>query len=393
MRNAHRPTAFGLVLGLSLAAVASPIMPSSTAAAPDGSGYCADREEAAFLDLINRYRAENGLEPLGFSRTLSEAAESHSSDMAATGYFDHTMSDGTTVEQNIRFHGYDGGTYGENIAAGTDTAAYAFETWRYSPTHNENMLRPAYGAIGIGRVQGGGSGYGWYWTTIFGGELDEPASICADASERARTVDDVNLRLGPGPEYDIARAVPAGVEFPVVGEEVNGYLPVEHDGETVWVAQEFLAVEGVVPTAAPIPVPEPVVSVTETVTLRGEPNREAASVGMIPAGDAIEITGEAVAGFLPVTWEGSSGWVDATYIGGATEAPQLVSSGADHLAGASARAVDALNLRASPSREAEIVTVVPAGSELPLTGNRENGYFEVRLGETVAWADAAYLRS
>ncbi|HYO29113.1 MAG TPA: SH3 domain-containing protein [Thermomicrobiales bacterium] len=385
------------LVGLALAVVAAVAAPPAASAAPDDPAYCADAEEAAFLDILNAYRAENALEPLALSRSLSEAAEFHSADMASTGYFDHTMSDGTSVEQNIRFHGYTGGTYGENIAAGTDTAESAFRTWQASATHNQNMLQPAYGAVGIGRVQDGGAGLGWYWTTIFGGEFDEPAAVCSEGSRGARTIDDVNLRRGPGPGFEVKRAVPAGIEFPIVGEAVDGYLPIEDDGETVWAALEFLSVDGTGPASTAVAdgaeVLESAVSVTQTVDLRVEPDREAAVVAMIPTGDEVELTGEETGEFVGATWEGASGWIDAAYVSraGVSSLPQ--SADGTELAGVTATSIDALNLRSEPSREGAVLTVVPTGTDLLLTGNRTDGYFEVRFGDLLAWADAAYLRS
>jgi uncharacterized protein YkwD/uncharacterized protein YraI len=379
---------------LALATVAAAVAGPVTLAAPEGAAFCADPEEAQFLELINDYRAENGLQPLGFSRALSAAAEFHSDHMAATGYFAHTMSDGTTVEQNVRNHGYRDGTFGENIAAGVETAELAFQTWQNSASHNQNMLRPAFGAIGISRVHDGGSGYGWYWTTIFGGSLDERAEVCGESGRRARTVDDVNLRRGPGNQHDVKQAVLAGVELPVAGEPVDGYLPVDHDGETVWVALEFVAVDeaaGTTPDAT-WPAPQPPATVTETVNLRAEPSRESTVLAMIPAGEAIDLSGEEANGYLGASWQGTVGWVDGAYVAGdpaSTAAPEADPAG---LGGVTATAIDALNLRAAPSREGAVLTVVPAGAELLLTGNRDGGYFEVRFGDLTAWADAAYLR-
>ena len=88
---------------------------------------CADSEEVGFLALINDYRAASGLRPLSLSSSLSSAAAYHSVDMAANGYLAHTLLDGTTVEQNMANFGYEGGTHGENIAAGTETAAEMLE--------------------------------------------------------------------------------------------------------------------------------------------------------------------------------------------------------------------------------------------------------------------------
>src|SRR5207237_9284275 len=58
---------------------------------------------------------------------------------------------------------------GENLAAGTAGAQAAFDLWKGSPGHSPNMLGANYYVIGIARAYTAGSGYGWYWTTDFGG--------------------------------------------------------------------------------------------------------------------------------------------------------------------------------------------------------------------------------
>lgn len=42
-----------------------------------------------------------------------------------------------------------------------------------SSGHNQNMLNPNYRVIGIARAYDAASSYGWYWTTDFGGTVDE----------------------------------------------------------------------------------------------------------------------------------------------------------------------------------------------------------------------------
>src|SRR5687767_10677931 len=53
-----------------------------------------DEEERAFLEIINAYRVENALEPLGACLSLSVAAEAHSEDMRDRDYFDHASPEG-----------------------------------------------------------------------------------------------------------------------------------------------------------------------------------------------------------------------------------------------------------------------------------------------------------
>jgi uncharacterized protein YkwD len=154
---------------------------TGAAAAP----ACGDAEEVAFLGLINAYRAQNGLEPLAMSPTLTTAARDHSQDMGTQNYFDHTGLNGSTFSQRIAAAGYPGGTLAENIFAGDQTAQGAFESWRNSPGHNANMLNPAYKAIGIGRANVPGSDWGWYWTTTFGDQVDGACGGAAAAAQPA----------------------------------------------------------------------------------------------------------------------------------------------------------------------------------------------------------------
>lgn len=154
---------------------------NGAAAAP----ACGDTEEVAFLTLINQYRAQNGLEPLAMSPTLTLAARDHSLDMGTQNYFDHVGLNGSTFSQRIAAAGYPGGTLAENIFAGGQTAQGAFESWRNSPGHNANMLNPAYKAIGIGRANVPGSDWGWYWTTTFGDVVDATCGTATTAAQPA----------------------------------------------------------------------------------------------------------------------------------------------------------------------------------------------------------------
>ena len=129
--------AFTIFASGAAAAPADPAQFTETSLAVSSADACADSEEVAFLSLINDYRAASGLRPLSLSSSLSSAAAYHSVDMAAKGYLAHTLLDGTTVPQNMANFGYEGGTHGANIAAGTATGAEAMQTWQGSAEHNE----------------------------------------------------------------------------------------------------------------------------------------------------------------------------------------------------------------------------------------------------------------
>ena len=371
--------------------------------------YCADEEERAFLELINAYRAEHGVGPLVMSQALGAAAETHSLDMAATGYFDHTMSDGSSVAQNLRNHGYTGRTYGENITAGVETADAAFSMWRNSSAHNENMLRSAYTAIGIGRAQAPGSGYGWYWTTIFGGTVDAPAVLCGQASTaptapgtldgNALATDALNLRSGPGTGYALLGSVPAGSRLEVTGEAQSGYYPVTYRGESGWVLADLVVVDALASNPASDDEPpsvagdNAVATTIDDVYLRSGPTRDAPFVTTIPAGSPVALSGSADGGYLGVVYNGTSGWVDAAYLDVDQSADPAAQPVPEPVPGTTETATTTaeLNLRAGPVPNAAILLVIPAGSPVTLTGEASGGYLGVSYNGTTGWADAAYL--
>ncbi len=135
-----------------------------------------DAEEAAFLVLINDYRAQNGLGALAACTSLNRAAQGHSEDMRDKNYFSHTGLDGSSPWERSCDACYELGcgpmtAMAENIAAGNSGADATFTQWKNSPGHNANMLGASFKMIGIGRATGGGQ-YGVYWTNVFGGETE-----------------------------------------------------------------------------------------------------------------------------------------------------------------------------------------------------------------------------
>lgn len=157
-----------MVTILTFAALLSVSISPDKAAALDG-------EESAFLNMINDYRAQNGLGTLSTNAKLRDAGLWMAQDMAAKDYFSHTDSLGRDPFVRQGDFGYTYNTWkGENLAAGVADATAAFELWKGSPGHNENMLNPHFTVIGIARAYGPSSTFGWYWATEFGGQADPP---------------------------------------------------------------------------------------------------------------------------------------------------------------------------------------------------------------------------
>lgn len=110
--------------------------------------------EQRMLELVNNERVANGLRPLAADPELTEVARKHSADMFARGYFAHDTPEGLTPfdrmqQANVRFL-----IAGENLAL-APSVTVAHTGLMNSPGHRANILRPQFGRVGIGIMDGG----------------------------------------------------------------------------------------------------------------------------------------------------------------------------------------------------------------------------------------------
>lgn len=110
--------------------------------------------EAQMLDLVNRERAANGLSTLAPDPALTEVARRHSTDMFQRGYFSHYTPEGRDPFARIRAGGVSYLLAGENLAL-APTLTIAHTGLMNSPGHRANILKPQFGRLGIGIMDGG----------------------------------------------------------------------------------------------------------------------------------------------------------------------------------------------------------------------------------------------
>lgn len=134
--------------------------PSPTPTTPGGGGSTV---EDAVVQLTNQARTANGCKALVHDPQLRAAAEGHSADMAAKGYFSHTSQDGRSPGDRIKAAGFAPiRTWGENIAMGQRTAESVVQGWLNSPGHKANIMNCAFTHIGVGHDPKGP-----HWTQVF----------------------------------------------------------------------------------------------------------------------------------------------------------------------------------------------------------------------------------
>ncbi|MEY9998101.1 uncharacterized protein YkwD [Streptomyces sp. V4I8] len=115
------------------------------------------------LQLVNQERAKSGLQPLALNAKLNGAAQGYANQMARTGVYAHTGSDGSSPGDRIKRAGYDWSRWAENIHHRKGSPEVIMADWMKSPLHRANILDPRLKEIGIG-VDASGS----YWTQNFG---------------------------------------------------------------------------------------------------------------------------------------------------------------------------------------------------------------------------------
>ena len=113
--------------------------------------------EAQMLELVNRERASAGLKPVAPDPELTGVARSHSADMFARGYFAHVTPEGRDPFDRIREARVNFRAAGENLAL-APTLSIAHTGLMNSPGHRANILRPEFGRLGIGVMDGGRRG-------------------------------------------------------------------------------------------------------------------------------------------------------------------------------------------------------------------------------------------
>jgi uncharacterized protein YkwD len=141
-------------------------------------GSLADRDYSitrldaeAARDLINKYRAQNGLKPLKLNAELSVAAKNHSADLAKWDRISHFGSDGSNPWDRVKRSGYNARLAAENVGTGQTTIDEVFKGWKESPGHNKNLLLSEAEHMGIALVQDPKTEFKTFWTLVLGTPL------------------------------------------------------------------------------------------------------------------------------------------------------------------------------------------------------------------------------
>jgi uncharacterized protein YraI len=231
---------------------------------------------------------------------------------------------------------------------------------------------------------------------VFSGlvSLAEPVSAAS-----YRTTANLNHREGPGTSFAVIRVIPSGTTVEVTGAAQFGFLPVTFGGSNGFASADFLTAGG-----GSSPAPGGGVEVGDTITgsatttdrlnLRGGPGISHSVRLTMPSGASVEVMGSAQSGFLPVRYNGTKGWASADFLntgGGSTPAPTPTPDPGSGATIDNKVTTAALNLRSGPGTTFPVVTVLPPGTQVDVTGAAQNGFLPVRWAGRSGFAHSDFL--
>jgi uncharacterized protein YkwD len=153
----------GALAALAAATCSTDASAATTATAREAG---AAKVERGLVACANRERRKRGIAPLKGSSVLARAARYHARNMARYDFFDHVDPWGRDPGDRVALFDDRPWAVGENIAAGTRSAAATCRLWMHSRGHRQNILDPDYQYIGGGYARGGS--YGRYYVQDFG---------------------------------------------------------------------------------------------------------------------------------------------------------------------------------------------------------------------------------
>ena len=162
------------------------------------------------------------------------------------------------------------------------------------------------------------------------GTTATPPPAATSASVSAMTLEAVNVRTGPGATYSVVTVLPKGRALTTTSVTQNGYTQLT-DGH--WISSSWISAVSTTPAAStpvvttpptPTPTPPPTpaplpaitgqVRATAALMIRTTSGADYTSLGDIPAGTVLNVTGVVTNGVAQIVYNGAVRWVNANYI-------------------------------------------------------------------------------
>jgi len=231
------------------------------------------------------------------------------------------------------------------------------------------------------------------------------------------TVDgDLNVRSGPGEEYDRIGGATAGEEFVITGKSEDGeWWQIDFDDQTGWIYAPFATAanaenvpivrDSMTETPAPADTTEPVapeagspvVTMIGDMNVREGPGTDYARIGGAAEGETFAITGKSGDGeWWQISFDGESGWVYAPFVtaANAENVPTVGGSAAQSPEEAVATVGGDLNVRDGPGTDYARIGGANEGEAFAITGKSADGeWWQIDFDGESGWIYAPFVNA
>ena len=194
----------------------------------------------------------------------------------------------------------------------------------------------------------------------------------------------VNLREGPGTEYDTVTSQSRGTELKRTGVTNNGWSRVEYDGETAFVSNNYVSEDK--PEAIVTDTSDTVYVIGNSVNLRKGAGTDYDVIVSLSKGTELKRTGTTDNGWSRVEYNGETGYLSSSYV--STDKPASSITEKD----GTVVVTSAANLRTEPSESGDVIAIANADVELKRTGVTSDGWTRVEYDGKTAYVHSSLLK-
>jgi len=215
-----------------------------------------------------------------------------------------------------------------------------------------------------------------------GKDLPHPERIGAGTVKITTTA--LNLRTGPGLSYRVIKVLKDGARVTMTGKTARGWAQLVNGKSTGWSSMQYLASST---TGRPAIIGKRMA--TADLDIRTTSGAGGRTVAEAKKGTALSVTGAIQHGRAQIIYKGAVRWVTAKYLANLTSnlpsLPKLPKITGKRYATAT------LNIRSTYTAKYRLITEVPRGTKLSITGVVKNGRMQIVFEKTVRWVTAKYL--
>jgi uncharacterized protein YgiM (DUF1202 family) len=215
-----------------------------------------------------------------------------------------------------------------------------------------------------------------------GKDLPPPSRVGAGAVKITTT--NLNLRTGPGLTYRILRVLPEGTRATTSGKTARGFAEVLVGRSRGWASMQYLASAR---TGLPTVIGTRVA--TADLDIRTSSGANARTIAEVKKGTRLSVTGATQNGRAQIVYRKAVRWVTAKYLAN----PKVTSPAPPKLpkiVGARYATV-ALLVRSTYKSPFTVITEVPRGTKLSITGVVRSGRMQIIYNKAARWVTAKYL--